>query len=76
MDKYFQRFPYSKILKLKKLNIDMNNEQRIKQAWKAVTDVEQLEICQQIPENPYPFQKGNYQELLEVPIVPLNKKFD
>lgn len=74
--KYFQRFPESWMLRLQKLNIDMNDEKRIQQPWEPIPDVEQLEICKKTPENPYPYQKGNYKGLLEVPIAPLDKNFD
>jgi hypothetical protein len=76
VDRYFHRFPHSWILRLQKLNIDMTDEPRIKQPWEEVPDVEQLQICQKTPENPHPYQNGKYQGLLEVPIVPLDKKFD
>ncbi|MCF4967109.1 glycosyltransferase family A protein [Nostoc sp. CMAA1605] len=76
VDKYFQRFPESWVLRLQKLNIDMKDEARIKQAWEEIPDVDQLEICKKTPENPYPYNQGNFQGLLEVPIAPLDKNFD
>lgn len=73
---YFQRFPQSLILRLNKAVIDINDRERIHQSWSSIPDVEQLEICRQTPENPYPYQNGKYQGLLEVPITPLQKNFD
>lgn len=74
--KYFQIFPESWVLRLKIQNIHHTEEDRIKQAWEAIPDVSQLEICKKTPENPFPFQKGNYTGLLEVPIAPLDKPLD
>ncbi|MEA5514040.1 glycosyltransferase family A protein [Nodularia sp. UHCC 0506] len=74
--KYFQLFPESWVLRLKIQNIKYDDEVRIKQDWQAIPDVEQLEICKKTPENPFPFQNGNYNGLLEVPITPLDKSLD
>ncbi|MFH7028194.1 MAG: glycosyltransferase family A protein [Heteroscytonema crispum UTEX LB 1556] len=76
ISQYFTRFPESWVLRLQKLNIDINNVERIKQPWEEIYDINQLEICKKTPENPYPYDKGNYKGLLEVPIAPLNKNFD
>lgn len=73
---YFKIYPNSWILRLKKAEIDFQNKERIKQDWESIPDVNQLEICKKTPENPYPYQQGKYQGLLEVPIAPLDKKFD
>ncbi len=73
---YFQRFPQSWILRLKKDNIDFKNEDKIKQDWGAIPDLEQLAICKKTSENPYPYQDGNYLGLLEVPVAPLDKSFN
>ncbi|MBD2665576.1 hypothetical protein B6N60_00007 [Richelia sinica FACHB-800] len=74
--KYFQIFPESWVLRLKIQNIHYTDEARIKQEWETIPDVRQLEICKKTPENPFPFQKGNYTGLLEVPIAPLDKPLD
>lgn len=73
---YFERFPESWILRLKKENIDFKNQERIKQDWGEIPDVRQLEICKKTSENPYPYQQGNYKGLLEVPVIPLDKNLD
>jgi hypothetical protein len=74
--RYFQLSPDSWVLRLKIQNIHDYDEARIKQDWQALPEVEQLEICKKTPENPFPFQNGNYKGLLEVPITPLDKPFD
>ncbi|BAZ38175.1 hypothetical protein NIES4101_41110 [Calothrix sp. NIES-4101] len=74
--KYFKLFPESWVLRLKIQNINYLDEQSIKKDWEQIPDLEQLAICKKTPENPYPFQQGNYKGLLEVPIVPLDKQLD
>ncbi|NEO32922.1 MAG: glycosyltransferase family 2 protein [Symploca sp. SIO3C6] len=73
---YFNRFSNSWVLRLQKAVIDISDQERIKKPWNPIPDVGQLEICKKTPENPYPFQKGNYKGLLELPIAPLDKSFD
>ncbi|MFB2919455.1 MULTISPECIES: glycosyltransferase family A protein [Aerosakkonema] len=73
---YFHQFPESWVLRLKKENIDFKDEERIKKEWDAIPDVTQLEVCQKTPENPYPYQQGNYRGLLEIPVAPLDKNLD
>ncbi len=73
---YFQRFPESWVLRLNKLVIDNKDEAKIKSDWSSIPDLNQLEVCRQTPENPYPYQRGNYKGLLEVPIAPLDKQFN
>ncbi|BAY36333.1 hypothetical protein NIES2111_06590 [Nostoc sp. NIES-2111] len=74
--KYFQLFPESWVLRLKIQNIPYTDESRIKQEWEPNPEPEKLEICKKTPENPFPFQKGNYKGLLEIPIAPLDKSID
>jgi hypothetical protein len=73
---YFKLFPESWVLRLKIENIDYLDEARIKQDWEATPVLEKLEICKKTPENPFPYQGGNYKGLLEVPIAPLDKNLD
>lgn len=73
---YFKKFPNSWVLRLKIENIDFLNEERIKQFWEKIPDLEKLDICKKTKENPFPYQRGNYKGLLEVPIAPLDIKFD
>ncbi|MBD2436246.1 glycosyltransferase family A protein [Nostoc sp. FACHB-110] len=74
--KYFQRFPTSWVLRLKIKNINNYDTARIQQAWEPIPNIEKLAVDQKTPENPFPYQQGNYQGLLEVPIAPLDKAFD
>jgi glycosyltransferase involved in cell wall biosynthesis len=74
--KYFQRFPNSWVLRLKIQNINDYEQARIQQDWEVIPNVEELAVEKKTPENPFPFKKGNYQGLLEVPIAPLDKALD
>jgi glycosyltransferase involved in cell wall biosynthesis len=74
--KYFHRFPESWVLRLKIKNINNYEQARIKQDWEPIPNVEKLEIDKKTSENPFPFKKGNYKGLLEVPIAPLDKVFN
>lgn len=65
---YFKRFPQSWVLRLKVEIIDFLNEERIKKNWEDMPDINQLEVCRQ--------KQGKYTGLLELPIAPLDKKFD
>ena len=73
---YFGKFPESWVLRLKIAKVDDTDEVNIKKEWQPLPDIEKLEICKKTPENPFPFQNGNYKGLLEVPIVPLDKPVD
>ncbi|NER38409.1 MAG: glycosyltransferase family 2 protein [Oscillatoria sp. SIO1A7] len=73
---YFQKFPESWVLRLKIAHIDFRKEKRIQQIWVKNPEIGELEIGKKTPENPYPYQNGKFQGLVEVPIAPLDKKFD
>lgn len=73
---YFAKFPDSWVLRLKIAKVDDTDEVNIKKEWELLPNIEELEICKKTPENPFPFQNGNYKGLLEVPIVPLEKPLD
>lgn len=73
---YFAKFADSWVLRLNIAKVDDTDEENIKKEWQALTNIEQLEICKKTPENPFPYQKGNYKGLLEVPIAPLDKPLD
>jgi glycosyltransferase involved in cell wall biosynthesis len=68
---YFQRFPSSWMLRLSKNVIDFRQVEQIHRAWDTIPDVEALEICRKTPENPHPYQGGQFTGLLEVPVAPL-----
>jgi glycosyltransferase involved in cell wall biosynthesis len=76
VQEYFQRFPDSWILRLSKCNIDHQDRENIERPWEQLPDVNRLEILKKTPENPYPFQRGKFQGLLENPIAPIDTKFD
>lgn len=67
--KYFQLFPQSWILRLRKLVVDISDQATLKKDWDTIPDVEQTDICQT-------YQQGNYTGLLEVPIAPLETPFN
>lgn len=74
---YFARFPQSWVLRLKMAKINYQNQDEIQSNWANVPNISNLEVCGKTAENPYPFQQGKYQGLLEIPIVPLDlTKFD
>ncbi|WP_017716196.1 glycosyltransferase family A protein [Kamptonema formosum] len=70
--KYFQRFPESWVLKLFRNNINYLDRESIEKEWADIPDISQLEIDRKTEDNPYPFQRGNYKGLLEIPVAPLD----
>ena len=73
---YFAKFTDSWVLRLSIAKVDDIDEANIKKEWQPLPNIEELEICKKTPENPFPYQKGNYKGLLEVPIAPLDKALD
>ncbi len=73
---YFKIFPDSWIFRLYKEDIDYLDTYRLHQDWEELPDILKLGISRKTPENRYPYQGGNYKELLEIPIAPLEKTFD
>jgi glycosyltransferase involved in cell wall biosynthesis len=63
---YFDRFPESWVLRLKKENIDIKNEADIQRPWEEIPDIGQLEVKKRARDKVH-------QVLIEIPIVPLNK---
>jgi hypothetical protein len=76
VDEYFAQYPESWILRLKKAVIDFRESAQIIKEWDSIPDIAQLNICRKTPDNPYPYQKGSFTGLLEVPIAPLTASFD
>ncbi len=66
---YFQRFPQSWVLRLKSLSINYLNEERIKQDWASLPDMATIETSKK-------YRKDEDCFLLEIPIAPLDKKFN
>ncbi|MGB3652368.1 MAG: glycosyltransferase family 2 protein [Rivularia sp. (in: cyanobacteria)] len=73
---YFAKFADSWVLRLNIAKVDDTDEENIKKEWRSLTNIEELEICKKTPENPFPYQNGKFQGLLEVPIAPLDKPLD
>lgn len=73
---YFARFTESWVLRLAIKNIDYQNQAEIQKDWSAIPDTNQMEVIYKTPENPYPYQNGNYKDLIAIPIVPFNNKLD
>jgi hypothetical protein len=73
---YFKQYPESWILRLKKKVIDFRETATIQASWDESVDISQLPICRKSPDNPNPYQQGNYRGLLEIPIAPLTTRFD
>ncbi|WP_339384605.1 glycosyltransferase family A protein [Oscillatoria sp. FACHB-1407] len=74
--KYFERFPDSWVLRLKKAVIDFRDIDAIKKEWTGIPDIDQLDVCKKTAADPNPYRNGNYEGLLEVPIAPLELRFD
>jgi glycosyltransferase involved in cell wall biosynthesis len=68
---YFQRFPQSWVLRLYMEKIDRLNEERIKQGWSEVPPIPHLSVCQNRRDG-----QERFTALLEIPIAPLDKRFD
>jgi len=73
---YFQKFPQSWVLRLKKAVIDFREADRIHSDWQPLPEIDRLPIDCKTPETPNPYCNGAYTGLLEVPIAPLTKAFD
>ncbi len=73
---YFQVFSESLVLRLSIENIPFNRQEIIQRDWSVIPDIRQLEIGKKTPDNPYPYQNGKFFGLVEVPIAPLDIKFD
>lgn len=76
VEAYFNHFPKSWILRLKKAVIDFRSTDRITRSWDALPRIEALAVDRKTSENPHPYQSGKFTGLLEVPIAPLNIPFD
>ncbi|HEY9850936.1 MAG TPA: glycosyltransferase family A protein [Leptolyngbyaceae cyanobacterium] len=74
--KYFNKFPESWVLRLRMKKILFSDEEEIKKDWAEITDVNQLEVLKKTKENPDPFKGGKNPGLLELPIAPVDNKFD
>lgn len=73
---YFNRFPHSWVLRLRMAKIDNNDKEWIEQSWKGIPDISQLPVYKKTEKESHPFKERNYRGLLEVPIAPLDKRFN
>jgi glycosyltransferase involved in cell wall biosynthesis len=63
---YFTQFPDSWVLRLKKENIHISDEAKIQREWQEIPEVSQLEVLKRS-------RTKEHVELIEIPIVPLDK---
>ncbi|WP_413171289.1 glycosyltransferase family A protein [Anabaena azotica] len=76
VNQYFQIFPESWVLRLKSINIDTTNEAKIQEPWGEIPDLSLLDLETKNPDASYSFKNNPSQKLLEIPITPIDKKFD
>jgi len=72
---YFHRFPESWVLRLRSAHIEAKNEERIKQEWEDIPDINSLDIWTRQGRKTHLFEQDD-KKLLELPIPPLENKFD
>ena len=65
---YFDNFPQSWLLRLHKEKIDYLDEERIKAPWPELPAINQLNVSRK--------RQDKYQDLVEVPIAPLDNPFE
>jgi glycosyltransferase involved in cell wall biosynthesis len=65
---YFEKFPQSWMLRLFKEKINYLDEEKIKRPWQQLPSLEQLRIARK--------REDSHQDLIEVPIAPLENHFD
>lgn len=76
VNQYFQIFPDSWLLRLKQEKIDINDEANIKREWSVIPDLSLVDLEHKNENASYNFKDNPSQHLFEVPITPLDKKFD
>jgi hypothetical protein len=65
---YFHNFPQSWLLRLYKEKIDYLDEEKIKATWPELPAINQLNVSRK--------RQDKYQDLVEVPIAPLDNPFE
>jgi len=75
VESYFNRFPESWVLRLGKVGIDGKEEEKIKSPWQKIPDINQLDVWTRQGRKTHGFESEE-EKLLELPIVPLETKFD
>lgn len=71
--RYFQRFPDSWVLRLSTQSYDYGDEVALKAPWKPLPLVETMGVCSYRDRSQDRYNQG---DLLEIPIAPLNNRFD
>ncbi|BAZ09431.1 hypothetical protein NIES4071_12390 [Calothrix sp. NIES-4071] len=73
---YFKIFPESWMLRLNVECINSSDETKIKRDWDDIPNIELFDLSCKNTDKSYNDKTNQYERLLEMPITPLNKKFD
>lgn len=73
-EQYFQRFSDSWLMRLSKKEIPFGEKEKLTEAWPDLLNIEQCEICGRALGNQNLYGEKNY--ILEMPIAPLQNKFN
>jgi hypothetical protein len=71
---YFSRFPDSWVMRLSRKDVEFGKKEILESPWISPQPIEKLEICGRTQGNSNLYEQGNY--LLEIPITPVDNKFD
>lgn len=71
---YFNNFPDSWVLRLSKKSFKFGDKANLEKNWEHIPKLEELAICNQEKGTGLNYDSGNC--LLEIPIAPLDNKFD
>ena len=74
VEQYFSRFPESWVLRLQRKSFEYGNEADLKLPWQPVSHINDMQICGVRIGNQNLYGKSDY--ILEIPIAPLDNKFD
>lgn len=73
--KYFSKYPDSWVLRLKHKNFAYGDIAGLEAAWENPPDIDELKICSRA-EGSQNLYKENKNYMIEIPIAPLDNKFD
>lgn len=71
---YFSRFPDSWVMRLSRKDVEFGKKEILEAPWLSPQPIEKLEVCGKSQGNSKLYEQGNY--LLEIPITPIDNKFD
>jgi hypothetical protein len=71
---YFKNFPESWVMRLNKQSFEFGDKASLEKPWKTITNLEEFKICNKSQNKDSSYEKGNC--LHEIPIAPLDNKFD